>query len=95
MRLRSPKTNAEFVRAGRSLGADRSPSPGKQLGEYRVRLRLGLLGAYVDREDPEKPGRRRPTWAVYPKEGDRPVDPEDLRSLAARRDLFFDGHFTY
>jgi hypothetical protein len=95
IRLLSPSSDGEFFRGGRSLGNDLSPAAGPQGGEYRIRFRTRLFGGYVYRDDPEEKDKWKATWAVWPREGDRPVSGDDLRALSARRDLYFDGSFTY
>jgi hypothetical protein len=93
--LLSPGTRAEFFRERESLGPDLSPAPGRQGGEFRIRLRAQLRGGYVDRPDPEKPGKTKSIWAVWPAKDDEPTDPDTIRLLSARRDKFVDGWQTY
>jgi hypothetical protein len=93
--LLSPGADAEFLREEESLGSDLSPAPGAQKGEFRIRLRAQLRGGYVSRPDPEKPGKKKSIWAVWPAADDEPTDPDTIRLLSARRDNFVDGWQTY
>ncbi len=92
-RLYSPAARGWFVRDGQDHGEDLSPARGSQKGEFRVRLRAQLLGRYVYREKEE--GGRKPTWAVFPREGDRPMSASDVRLSASRREIFVDGWRTF
>lgn len=94
MRLWSPAASSSFLRDGRRL-PDLSPARGRQTGEYRIRLRLGLEGRLVYRPDPDEPGESEEVWAVHPRPDDRPLNPDDIRVLSARRNRFFGGHRTY
>ncbi|MCA9726326.1 MAG: hypothetical protein KC729_01490 [Candidatus Eisenbacteria bacterium] len=95
LKLLSPGTEAHFFRGGIDHRDDLSPTRGLQRGEFRIRLRTQLHGGYVSRPDPKDPTKKKPVWAVFPKEDDDITDSDTIRLLAARRDSYVDGWQTY
>jgi 4-amino-4-deoxy-L-arabinose transferase-like glycosyltransferase len=89
--LESPWGESLFLPRGRAQ-RDLSRAPGFQPGEYRIRLRVRLPGAYVWRV---KKGRPRLVWSAERRPEDRTPTMEDVRKRMARLDEAFDGYLTF
>jgi hypothetical protein len=92
--LGSTGTVSTFMEEGKPRDGDLSPGPGRQAGEYRIRLDLGLAGGYYSVTDPDT-DEMMIGWTLEPSGDMVPAGGPALRALQSQKDIFFDGHIVF